>query len=81
MSKAPGENTLRKNFQAIQDSTKAAQAVAEKAAAAKKQGQQQQQEQQRRSSRKEEIPEPGIHTNTILEVSIKPLQVLPLGPP
>lgn len=55
---APGENTLRKNFQAIQDCTKANQAVSDKnfspkaAPAAKV-------EQSRRSSRKEEIPEPG----------------------
>merc|ERR1719334_1320007 len=54
---APGENPLRKNFQAIQDSTKAAQAVAEKAAQAKKGAAAP--VEQRRSSRKEEIPEPG----------------------
>jgi len=55
---APGENTLRKNFQAIQDSTKAAQAMAEKnfSPGNKPKGQP---EPQRRSSRKEEIPEPG----------------------
>merc|ERR1719516_252305 len=55
---APGENTLRKNFQAIQDSTKAAQAVAEKNFSPK--ANQSKAEQSRRSSRKEEsIPEPG----------------------
>ena len=53
---APGENTLRKNFQAIQDSTKAAQAMAEKNFSP---GNKPKVEQQRRSSRKEEIPEPG----------------------
>ena len=53
---APGENTLRKNFQAIQDSTKAAQAMAEKNFSP---GNKAKAEQQRRSSRKEEIPEPG----------------------
>jgi len=52
---APGENTLRKNFQAIQDSTKAAQAVAEKNFSPK----QKPVERDRRSSRKEEIPDPG----------------------
>jgi len=55
---APGENTLRKNFQAIQDSTKAAQAVAEKNFSPK--ANQSKAEQNRRPSRKEEvIPEPG----------------------
>jgi len=54
---APGENTLRKNFQAIQDSTKAAQAMAEKNFSPGNKPKVQ--EQQRRSSRKEEIPEPG----------------------
>ena len=53
---APGENTLRKNFQAIQDSTKAAQAMAEKNFSPNNKPKI---EQQRRSSRKEEIPEPG----------------------
>jgi len=53
---APGENTLRKNFQAIQDSTKAAQAVADKNFSP---GNKPKVEQSRRSSRKEEIPEPG----------------------
>jgi len=55
---APGENTLRKNFQAIQDSTKAAQAVADKNFSPKA-AQAKPVEQNRRSSRKEEIPEPG----------------------
>jgi len=55
---APGENTLRKNFQAIQDSTKAAQAVADKNFSPKA-AQAKATEQNRRSSRKEEIPEPG----------------------
>jgi len=54
---APGENTLRKNFQAIQDSTKAAQAMAEKNFSPGNKPKVP--EQQRRSSRKEEIPEPG----------------------
>jgi len=53
---APGENTLRKNFQAIQDSTKPAQAMAEKNFSP---GNKAKLEPQKRSSRKEEIPEPG----------------------
>ena len=53
---APGENTLRKNFQAIQDSTKPAQAMAEKNFSP---GNKPKLEQQKRGSRKEEIPEPG----------------------
>merc|ERR1719481_1963054 len=53
---APGENTLRKNFQAIQDSTKAAQAVADRNFSP---GNKPKAEQSRRSSREEEIPEPG----------------------
>merc|ERR550532_858098 len=53
---APGENTLRKNFQAIQDSTKAAQAMAEKNFSP---GNKPKLEQQKRNSRKEEIPDPG----------------------
>ena len=53
---APGENILRMNFQAIQDSTKAAQAMTEKNFSPNNKPKI---EQQRRSSRKEEIPEPG----------------------
>merc|ERR1719422_2146290 len=79
---APGENTLRKNFQAIQDSTKAAQAVAEKAAQAKK-GQQQQQAPQaeRRQSRKEEIPEPGPPSRPPIVPGRLEGQATPPGPP
>ena len=53
---APGENILRMNFLAIQDSTKAAQAMTEKNFSPNNKPKI---EQQRRSSRKEEIPEPG----------------------
>ena len=53
---APGENTLRKNFQAIQDSTKPAQAMAEKNFSP---GNKTKLEPQKRNSRKEEIPDPG----------------------
>jgi len=73
---APGENTLRKNFQAIQDSTKAAQAVAEKAAQAKAKGQQ-----ERRSSRKEEIPEPGPPSRPPIVPGRLEGQATPPGPP
>jgi len=51
---APGENTLRKNFQIIQDSSKAA-----AAAAINKQSPAANKEKERRSSRREEIPDPG----------------------
>merc|ERR1719278_922639 len=80
---APGENTLRKNFQAIQDSTKAAQAVAEKAAQAKKGQQQQQQAPQaeRRQSRKEEIPEPGPPSRPPIVPGRLEGQATPPGPP
>ena len=69
---APGENTLRKNFQAIQDSTKAAQAMAEKNFSP---GNKPKQE-QRRSSRKEEIPEPGPPSRPPI-----PSVATPPGPP
>merc|ERR1719153_1475349 len=76
---APGENTLRKNFQAIQDSTKAAQAVADKAAQAKKGAAP---VEQRRSSRKEEIPEPGPPARPpIVPGRLEGGQATPPGPP
>merc|ERR1719318_696936 len=65
---APGENTLRKNFQAIQDSTKAAQAVADKNFSP---GNKPKVEQSRRSSRKEEIPEPGPPSRPPIPTSLK----------
>merc|ERR1719323_947989 len=70
---APGENTLRKNFQAIQDSTKAAQAMAEKNFSP---GNKAKLEPQKRSSRKEEIPEPGPPSRPPL-----PSVGTPPGPP
>ena len=65
---APGENTLRKNFQAIQEHNKAVAAREQAAAAAAaangargypQQHPHQQDKKDRRGSRREEVPEPG----------------------
>ena len=57
---APGENTLRKNFQAIQEHNKAVAAREQAAAAAANGARHAQQQKDRRQSRKEDVPpEPG----------------------
>ena len=69
---APGENTLRKNFQVLQEHKAAQQAAQQAAAANNGRGQmpiaaaqaQPPDRKDRRSSRKEEVPEPGAFMPT-----------------
>jgi misshapen/NIK-related kinase len=76
---APGENTLRKNFQVLQEHKAAQQAAQQAAAANNGRGQmpiaaapqaQPPDRKDRRSSRKEEVPEPGkVHSSTFTILS------------
>jgi len=75
---APGDNTLRKNFQIIQDSSKAA------ANAAINRNSPANKEKERRSSRREEIPDPGPPARPPIPNRLpdpSPVSVTPPGPP